>query len=118
MTAKDLLFDKDGDLVIKNGDLKLTENKTVIQQQIKRALLTLKGEWFLNKDLGIPYYQEILGQKNSIDTIKDIFVAAIQRIDGVKELVTLNLHLDNLKRSLSINFTVIDSNHNIIEMEL
>lgn len=118
MIEQDLLLDENGDLKISYGDLQLTGDENTVKQRIKLALLTFKGEWFLNEDLGIPYYQEILGQKNSLDSIKSIFIDAIQRIDGVKELQSLNIKLDDSSRNILIQFAVIDRNNNLIEMEL
>ena len=118
MLEKDLLLHMNNDLVIQDGDLKLTNDKQSLEQQIRRALLTFKGEWFLDEELGIPYYQEILGQKSSINAIKAIFVDAIQRIEGVKELVELKVRLDDPARALFVNFTIIDYDNNTLKMEI
>jgi hypothetical protein len=117
MLKKDLCIDLNNDLMIENGDLKLSDKKQSLKQQIKRALLTFKGEWFLDENIGLPYYQEILGQKNSINAIKAIFVEAIQKIEGVKELVELKIRLDD-SRSLFIKFTIIDADNDVIKMEV
>jgi len=118
MLEKDLWIHLNNDLLIENGDLKLSNDKQGLEQQIRRALLSFKGEWFLDEGLGIPYYQEILGTKNSINAIKAIFVDAIQRLEGVKELVELKIRLDDPARALLINFTIIDWDNNVIKMEI
>lgn len=116
MLERDLALNASSDLVIENGDLRLTNGKETLEQRIRRTLLTFKSEWFLDEDLGMPYYQEILGQKNSIGAIKAIFVDAIQNIDGLKELKDIKVKLDDIKRTLLIKFIVLDSNNNAIEM--
>jgi hypothetical protein len=121
MLSRDLLLSSDGDIAIIKNDLLLTIEAQTIEQRIRQELLTFKGEWFLNEELGIPYFKEILGSKNSIETIKNIFVNAIQNIEGVAELIKLDIQLENLKRIVSIEFSVRDSeNHitknNLIEM--
>jgi hypothetical protein len=118
MLEQDLLLNFSGDLAIENGDLQLTANKQTLEQRIKRALLTFKGEWFLNEEIGIPYFQDILGHKNSIATLKDIFINEIQKIEGVKELQDLKIKLDNQERGLEINFTILDDLNNILTMEV
>lgn len=118
MIEKDLLLGEHGDLEICYGDLQLSRGTQSIRQRIRQALLTFKGEWFLNENLGIPYYQEILGQKNSLSTIKAIFIDALQGIKGVAELQSLDIKLDEESRSLLVKFTIIDTSNNIIKMEL
>ena len=114
----DLMLDSNSDLAIENGDLQLTDGKQTLEQRIKRALLTFKGEWFLDEDIGIPYFQEILGQKNSIEAIKAIFVDAILKIEGVQELKDLKIKLNNEERGLGINFTILDIDNNLIEIDI
>ena len=114
---KDLLLSKDHDLVIDKFDLQLTNDKQLVKQRIRQALLAFKGDWFLNTSLGIPYYEEIVGQKNSIDTVKAIFIETIKKVDGVKDLVEFNINLENQSQSLNITFTVIDYLNNRLNME-
>jgi hypothetical protein len=114
----DLLLNANGDLAIVNGDLQLTNGTQTLEQRIRRALLTFKGEWFLDEDIGIPYWEEILGQKDSIDAIKDVFIDAILKIEGVQELKDLKIKLNNEERGLEMNFTILDVDNNLIEIEI
>jgi len=115
---KDLLLGADHDLVIENFDLALTSNKQIVAQRVKQALLLFKGEWFLDRDLGIPYYEDILGTKNSIDTVRAIFVNTIRSVDGVKDLTEFNIEFNDATRTLSIKLTIIDDLSNEINIEL
>ena len=118
MAEKDLLLNYNHDLTIKDFDLCLTRDKQIMRQRIMQALLAFKGDWFLNVELGMPYYQEILGQKHSIETARAIFTAEIKKIDGVKELSELNIQLDDETRGLIVEFTVIDSGNNQINITI
>ena len=115
---KDLKLNNDHDLVIKSFDLKLNTDNEIVAQRIKQALLLFKGDWFLDIDLGVPYYEEILGQKNSIDAVRAIFIDSIKKVDGVKDLTEFEILLDDKGRNLQINFTVIDELNNIISLEV
>jgi len=115
---RDLKLGKDRDLLIEGFDLKLTADSEIVEQRLRQALLTFKGEWFLNVDLGIPYYQEILGQKNSIDSVKAILINAIKKVDGVKELVELNLNLNEQNNVLVVQLNIIDDANNVLKIEV
>jgi hypothetical protein len=115
---RDLKLDQEGDLMISEFDLRLTNDSEIVKQRIRQALLTFKGEWFLNTQLGIPYYESILEEKNSLQAIKAILMDAIKKVEGVKELTQFELKYNNDTRLVSINFSVIDSFNNLIEMEI
>lgn len=61
------------DLVIENGDLKLlNKEERVAQQTLKINLLFFRGEWFLNVEYGVPYFQSIFkktANKSLVDSI-------------------------------------------------
>jgi hypothetical protein len=118
MTTKDLLLGSDNDLEIVNFDLQLTDNNTTLKQLLKQELKTFKGDWFLDVDKGLPYYQEILGQRNSIDAVRSIFIEAIKSVDGVEEIIDLELNLDGKNRTLEIKFTVLDAFSQTLNIEI
>lgn len=115
---KDLLLGADHDLVIENFDLQLTNNEQIVVQRVKQALLLFKGEWFLDIDLGVPYYSDILGQKNSIDAVRSIFISEIRNVEGVKDLTEFNINFDEANRKLVIDFIIIDDFNNQINIAL
>ncbi len=51
----DLLLDSEGDLVIQDGKLQFSSGLPGVAQGIRIRLLTFRGEWFLNRDHGVPY---------------------------------------------------------------
>jgi len=114
--AKDLLLSDSHDLVISGFDLQLTNETSNLKQLLQQQLMTFKGDWFLNIDKGIPYYQEILGQRNSIDAVRAIFIEAINAVDGVKEIIELELNLDSKNRSLDVRFSVLDEFSNVVDV--
>ena len=115
---RDLKLCKGGDLLIEGFDLRLTTDTEIVEQRIRQALLTFRGEWFLNVELGIPYYENILGEKNSLPAIKAIFVDSIKKVEGAKELTKFEIKFDDNNRALAINFNVLDDFNNLIEIEV
>lgn len=118
MLNKDLLLNNEHDLMINDFDLQLTNNQNVIKQRLKQALLTFKGNWFLDANLGVPYYEQILGHKNSLTTARSILINAINNVDGVKELKSFDIDLDANTRNVKVEFTVVDIFGNELTMEI
>lgn len=98
-----------GDLELEGGDLAITEGKDAIEQHIRSNLRAFKGEWFLNLDVGIPYYQEVFRKHQSPVVVDAIFKDAILKSTGVIELTEFDIKFDTETRKLIMNFSVITS---------
>lgn len=107
MIGRDLLLNNDHDLAIEGFDLKLTNDSQIVAQRVKQELLTIKGEWFLNEELGVPYL-ELLGQKNSTQSINSTLISHIMRIKGVKEIIFLKVEEDKASRQMVIKIEIRD----------
>lgn len=118
MIKHDLLLTGGHDLAIVDFDLKLTDETNVVAQRVKRALLLFKGEYFLDTDLGMPYYDDILGVKNRFDTLRAIFINAIREVKGVADVKEFNIAFDQATRTLSINMTLKDTLDNEIDISI
>ena len=117
MLGKDLLLDENHDLVIENFDLKMTDNSQIVAQRVKQQLLTLKGEWFLDSELGVPYL-EILGSKNALAAAKAILTSHIMRVEGVKEIIAIKMKEDREQRVANFRIEIRDIFNNDIELYL
>ena len=114
----DFLLDDNHDLVFVNNDLALTDAKQGTIQKIKQKLKFIKGEYFLNEDLGIPYYENILVKNPDLALIESIYIRALQEIEEITEIESFNLNFDPQTRNLSVNFEVRDSDNNSININL
>lgn len=77
-----------GDLLLIDGEVPLTSDAdsrgtSYILQHILQRLRTYRGEWFLNKSLGVPYYQEILVKQPNRGYIDQIFQTVVAETPGV-----------------------------------
>ena len=118
MFEQDLLLSSTHDLAIENFDLQMTTDENAVAQRVKRTLLLFKGEYFLDAELGIPYFDEILGTKNSIDSIRSVFVSEISNVEGVQEINSFDIAFDNLSRVLTIECVLTDTLNNHINITL
>lgn len=104
----DLLLDNNNDLVIESGDLQFSKGVQAIMQQCRIQLQMFQGEWFLDLDAGIPYWQSILGSKTSdaIAAARIYFTGELLNVQGVTEVTKMELSYKGTDRSLTIKWRV------------
>jgi hypothetical protein len=97
--------DENQDLVVRDGDLSLITGITEIQQLVADTLRSFQGDWFLDLDLGLPYYQTIFRKATSISDIEGIFLDAITSVPGILDITKFDLEFDAKNRTLNVVFT-------------
>jgi len=97
------------DLAIENNQLVLFEGIDEITQLVCQRLKTFYGEWFLDTSIGIPYFQVILEKNPNPSTIEAIFVKEIIETDGIIELTSIVLDIDDSLRHLAIDCNMIST---------
>jgi len=71
--------------------------------------LTFQNEYFFDTSYGVPWFQRLLGQKQtSKSSIDLIFSQKILEEAGVKEIVTFNSTFSNRIYSLTFSVRVVD----------
>ena len=104
----DLVLARTNDIRIHNGDLALTQtNSQSVAQAIRVQLKTLQGEWFLDTQVGIPYFSQILGHRSSVPAVLALFREAIVAVTGVKEVPDIEVNFDSAKRAVELNFDAV-----------
>ena len=93
-----------GDLVLREGDVLLTDNAERVAQQILITLRFWLGEWFLDTKDGIPYLEYVLVKSPNLLHIRQIFTEAMEKVDGVKRVEEMNLAFDVKNRSLRVDY--------------
>ena len=114
--TKDFLLGSDNGLKIVDYDFAFTTSQEYIAQKLKIVLSTFKGEWFLNTDIGMPFYQEMLGKNNALSKIESIFIRAIKSVPEVVKILYIDVNQDNQTRTISVSFGVTDIDNNVIEI--
>jgi hypothetical protein len=108
-----------GDWTVENYDLRFVQDKAeFVAQKISEVLLTVLGEWFLDRSIGIPYFgtfddfgrvvreSGIFAKNPDLTQISTIFQSKILGIDEVEDLIEFEIELENSTRTLTITFTV------------
>lgn len=103
----DLLFDADGDLAIgPDGGFQFASGLAGVAQAVRVRLLMFREEWFLNLDAGVPWYQEILGEKVDDSLLRQRIIEAVAATPGVVEILTLTIARDTATRRIAITIAV------------
>ena len=105
-TVRDIALDINGDLAISSGDLQLVSGSDAIVQAVKIRLQFFKGEWFLNLDAGVPYFQEILVKNPNPNVLQTLFRKALLETPGVLAIESLALTFDGRTRQLAVSYRV------------
>lgn len=100
------------DIIWNNGPLTreyTTQPLTqTVGQRLKIRLLTFKDEWFMDTTYGCPWWQRLLGVKQTSKASADlIFQQQILLEPGVKEIVSFESTFVNRKYSLTFKVRVV-----------
>lgn len=84
---KDVLLTSDGDLLINPvGDISINDS---VQQAIAVRLRWFADEWRLGRDIGVPYFEEILIKNSDTSRIEQIVrneILSVDEVDDVKSV--------------------------------
>jgi hypothetical protein len=103
----DILLDRrTHDIIVGDYDLPLVRGVDLIRQRLKQRLLTILGEWFLNGEIGLPWFQEFSQKGIDDDRVRALIIRQIAETEGVDEIVEFDFSLDRRARRLVVNFRV------------
>ena len=97
---------QDMDIGFIDGALPMVTGIDEVRQTLTNALSSFQGEWFLDLDLGMPYFQIILQKATSLSTIEAYFLEAISSVPGVLDIETFEMDFDEKTRVLDITTRV------------
>jgi len=103
-----LLMDENDDVAIVNNRMVMTVNNSdeEIRQRLIQRLKKFAGEWFLDINDGVPYFQAVFVKGTPADIIESIFKDVIIGTDGVDFLKRFEpLDLSGT-RELTVDFDV------------
>lgn len=103
MTVRKL--NETGDIVT-SGQIFIDGRKEIAQTCVTRLKLFL-GEYFRDITDGTPWFQQILGKFESLNTVESLLRNRIARTPGVVRLLSFNLDYDLSSRTLSVSSYVL-----------
>lgn len=94
------------DLRLVDGQIVLVTKREAIRQDLQIRLRWFKGEWFLDFRLGVPWFQDLLGQPVTDELVERVLRRVILTTPGVVAITRFILTRDNAEREATIDFTV------------
>lgn len=95
------------DLVFESRNLTTVSGAALVRQRLAVILQLFRGEWFLDAEAGIPWYQDILKKGVDGGTVDAILRKAIIGVTDVNRILTYTpAVLDKAARTISVAFTV------------
>ena len=95
------------------GDLDLSTRQLVIEKDVAATIAAkiqarfkrVLGEWFLNTQEGIPYFQVVFVKNPNVQIISQLYRSVITSTPGIKQIETFDLTYDPKARTCVFNFT-------------
>lgn len=104
----DLALDSTGDLdITTDGDIYLTTGTDAVRQDLQIRLAFFQGEWFMDTRIGLPYFQQILGQKPRYAVLAQIYRKVIMSAALVTAIENLEFDWDGTTRTLDVSFNAV-----------
>lgn len=97
----DFLLDDTGDIDMTNGAS--TQAVSVIQT-VAKALRLIKGEWFADQSVGVPYFEDVWVKNPVMEHLEQVFKTAILEIEEVNTVLSLDLDYNADTRTLTVTF--------------
>ena len=95
------------DLLVVGGDLALNDGVDAIAQALRIRLLTFKGEWFLDRRIGVPYREQIFSNRLKRTLVDTIWREAILASPGISSIQNFVSDFNPRTRVYSLVFSAI-----------
>lgn len=117
MSRPDLQVDRDGYVILSNGDLSLVRDDDAIAQHLRIRLLFIKGEWFLDTSDGTDYFGTILKKRYSLVQIRREIYRRALGTEGLKEVYDYEAALStSVDRQLDVSFEALTENNQLFTL--
>lgn len=108
----DLELDSDGNI------LTLKDGSQLIAQRIQCRLQTFRGECFLDRSIGVPYFQEVMKKNPDLGRIRALLASVIAGVEGVSKILSLVVTHSAATRHMGVAFRVQSGDGTIAEGEV
>ena len=104
---KTLKLNDSGDLEFDGvNNLRMVDGVEEVRQRLRLTIKTNRGEWFLNKRFGYPWFDLLSENKPETEYRKEL-IKVLNNDPAVDEIVEINLNRILEERKLEIEFVVI-----------
>jgi len=102
----------DHDIFFVDGVLQTCEDGEAVAQRVRQHIEFYQGEWFLNTDDGVPWFQLIYVEPFNRALAETILKTVILDVPGVSEILEFDTHIDSKNRGFILNKVTILTDFN------
>lgn len=117
----DFQFDDDSDDMMLDSQKQLAVTGTladIVALRIRTRLRTVRGEHFLNRDLGVPYFDEVLEKNPDELRVKNLLLSETLQVEGVKKVIQFDAIFEPDTRVFRVKFKVLCEDNQLAEGEV
>lgn len=85
-----------------SGELSMVVEAEAVGQHARQRLQTHAGEWFLDRNCGVPWLDQVLGRQYDPALAEAVVKAELLDTDGVEEITSFSVSFDRSSRGLII----------------
>jgi hypothetical protein len=108
----DLELDSSGNIAT------LSDPAALLSQRIQCRLQTFRGECFLDRSIGVPYFSEVTRKNPDLARVRSLLASVVAGVEGVSKVLSLELLFESARRHLSVTFRVLGSSGEIATGEV
>lgn len=94
----------DGDLDLENNEIVLIDGADAIRQHLQIRFQFFLGEWFLDIEIGVPWFRDILIKKPSFAVVQEVLKTVVLDTPGVLQLMQFSFDFDSPSREADLEF--------------
>ena len=105
----DLKLDNAGDLEWDGRNLTVlstSDNADLLRQRILIRLKTIRGEYFLDTNIGMPYLEDFFATRPTEGLIRSTIQQALLSTPGVVSVDEITVDFDNINRVINVGWRV------------
>ena len=112
--AWDIFLDSTGNIACLDD---YTQERLVdlICQRVRHRLQTFQGECYLDRSVGVPYFSEVLKKNPDLRRVKNLLVATINGVEGVKKIIDFSVDFSARTREYRVIFKAEADDGTIVE---
>jgi hypothetical protein len=116
MTNPVLMLDNNHDLYLgPDGNLAVAvETGDSVAQRVECRLKTFLGEHFLDRTIGVPYYEEVFKKNPDVGRVRALLLSVVKKVPGVSKILTFSVEFFPGERVFKVDFSVQASDGTII----